>query len=172
MKALFILMGLISASAWAQELPPEIRAAQALMVNQGVCQTAWEDIVETQAIELEPGYTLWIVPCALWAHNLASAAYLQIRESTRMEGYITKQIYFPSYSAFQGIFASNVIHNAEFDPETETLNGRFFLNGNSHCGSMASYAWHGGHQNFLLKRLLKQDDCKNPEAPWIKPEMP
>jgi hypothetical protein len=161
-----------SAETGAKGLPPPVLAAQKLMVDQGDCEKTWPSLYEAtdapSPIELGQGVKLWLAPCAQWAYNLDFAAYVTIPESSRPEGYITKQLFFVNYSPFKKIYAENVVHNLRFDPATGVATARYFLDRHDFCGTRAQYRWDAGQQTFSLVELAAQDDCGHPDAPWVK----
>lgn len=178
MRRFSILLTLLvpfAALAGATELPAPIVRAQELLVAQGECEARWPELARDLGVgvhDLDHGRRLYLVPCAFWAHNPASTAYLVVPERTHPDGFIVKPQHFLAWSPDQGgLYATNLLHNVAFDPETRRLGARFHRNGFAHCGQMAIYEWRSGQQNFRLARLIRQDDCRA-AAPWTDVALP
>lgn len=160
----FILL-LTQALTGHAALPSLAEQTQALLARQGVCEADWKNLateVGTQTFELEPGTKLTLVPCALWAYNLAWTAYVTVDGEPAFE----KQILFTSYRAGEGLLASAVAHNLRWDAANQTLQSAYHPNGKEHCGSVAFYRWRPVSQSFSLEGLAHQDDCQNPDGTW------
>ena len=159
-----------AAAGTTEALPRAIIEMQNISAVQGTCQKEWLQMTETFEVTkqaLDDRQTIYIVPCALWAANVAYSVFITIRESSHPDGFLTKAIRFVNYSSFEGVVARDLIHNIKWDSATKTLKAQYFINGSEICGSKSEYKWHAGYQTLLTKTLLKQDDCKNAQAPWL-----
>ena len=174
MKALFalsLLFAFTSAKSFAGEpLPRPIIEMQNTKAVQGTCQKEWMELTESYGVtveKLEPAQTLYIVPCAMWADNVAYSVFVTIKESSHPDGFLTKQMSFVNFHPYEGIIARDVIHNVKWESATKTLKAFYMVNGNTNCGSRSVYKWSGGYQDMHLVTLLKQSKCDDPTAPWL-----
>jgi hypothetical protein len=150
-------------------LPPPIVHLLEIEASHGTCEARWQEYAGRIGVveeEVAPGMTLYLIPCALWAHNLAWAAFVTQQEPSHPDGYLTLPIRFVDYSPFEGLVARDVIHNISWDSRTKRLRARFYLNGKEQCGSAGEYRWDTGQRNLLLQTLIKQDQCEGAPGPW------
>lgn len=148
-------------------LSKTIMGLQELHAFQGECESGWrEQVQSSQVITLDENVSLILVPCALWTHNMAWTAYLEIKEPSRPEGLLTKSVRFIDYNPGKGLFASDQAYNISVDAGTKTMTSHFLLNGKEVCGHHAEYKWDSNQQAMILKQLLVQDNCVGLGSPW------
>ncbi len=151
------------------ELTPSIQTALENSVHFGECQA--EFITEVEMIDLQPisdsTHNIVFVPCAQWAHNLRWMAFLVIFDENDSENVVfQKPLYFTHYSQAMGPQSTNYIENFNWDPEHKQLMSRKYLNGHAHCGEMALYEYNINLQEFVVKQIIKNDNCEDPSAKW------
>jgi|GEM_PF-5413424 len=176
-NTIVILLFSLGMPAWAESVnsvPQSIFAQQRLLVSQGTCESRWEEMASegmVNSIPLNSRTQLWVVPCAMWAYNMAWTVYVTIQEASHPDGFITKPMTFVAHSLNERISASQVIYNPKFDSETQSLLSQYAMNGQPQCGFAAEYEWKDGAQVFAVTHLAANDDCKDP-GKWdllIKP---
>jgi hypothetical protein len=166
-----LIAALFTTGAQAQtvKIPAPIMAAMATSTKQGTCETRWPEMAISAgviSVSAGEGMTLWMIPCAQWAHNLGWAAFVTINEPSHVDGFLTKALRFVNYTPYEGIVAQDLIYNIEFDGEKLSVTSQYFLNGVDFCGARSKYLWSPEQQNLVLQQLQKQDVCKAPGGPW------
>ena len=164
----YAILNLLSGNSFAGNLPAAIESAQKLLVSQGECEASWNEIAPPTSYDLGHGYKVWFIGCAQWSYNIDNTVFITIEEKSQPEGFLTKELYFINYSPYRKLFAENAIHNFQFDPITKNLTSEYFYQGSGICGTRARYSWNETNQDFGVQEIWKQEDCRNPSAPWEK----
>ncbi len=164
---LIFIFGLTLVQAQAQDQIPNLILKQMqLRVEQKNCQSEWVNSLEDYKVfDIKAqGQKLYAAPCSNWGLNMNWSLFLVISDRGG-EIVIVKPLTFIRHSSYKGLYSDEVLSDIRWDGSSLTLTSNRTLNGTTLCGEIAGYTWDIGAQDFKVKGIIKNDDCRS-AWPW------
>lgn len=142
-----------------------------LKVATGTCEAIWVNspIDRRRLAEIDEYYSLYAIPCSLWAHNQSWLIVLiEDQIGTFDDGQVGffKPFFFAHGAQGGGLTASDTLDNIRWEEGEKTLVARHYKNGLSHCGELSRYQYNPSLQTFRALDILWQEDCGDINKPW------